>query len=104
MIELGLFVLATFGFVYVAGHSTISLPGRNYAAQHLGAPGKAAVLLMECPMCTSFHVGWISVAAGLQPALIERSWTGAAIFAFALTGAIFLLATFTRLTDGEQHG
>lgn len=89
MKQLILWTISVFGFAYVIGHSQISLTFREWLARQRF--GLFLVQLLECPACSSFHVGWVIALAhvGLLP--------NPFMSAFYFSGASFILARLTGL-------
>lgn len=90
-----LYVLTEFGFVYVLGHSTITLALRETMHDAIGpfrATRRLLVQMIECPACLGFHIGWI---VGLVAGLGWRS----ILAGFFTSGANVVLGKFTRLMD-----
>lgn len=67
MIALTIYVFAAFGLAYIVGHSTITKSIREWMFNR-GAESRwliaaivsrTFILMIECPACLGFHVGWI---------------------------------------------
>lgn len=96
-----LYALATFGAAYILGHSYISQWLRQKLFDKGGAVGRFIVSGIECPACISFHIGALTVAFGVQPPQVARSFWGAILFAMAMTGTSYVLARLTNLIPAE---
>jgi hypothetical protein len=94
-----------FGLSYILGHSTISLPVREYLAptldKHppLGGFGAWVVSGVECPACSGWHIGfWFGLLAPhLLPPLIYSNPFNALTLAFYTSGVNFVLGKYTKL-------
>lgn len=124
-LELFIFTFAAFGFCWAVGHSKPTLPLRTWLARatevqhndiHLGETDDRQVMvadpslpaggryvaawlllvLMECPACLGFHVGWIAHVTGRVH--VFSSWYMAAFYVCAIN---FILGKFTGLIVEE---
>ena len=121
-IDLTIYLVGAFGFAYIAGHSTISLPlratlggipaeksidenGRERVTRYaipgaLGRAGEWLVSLIECPACLGFWFGLgaavIGFAESTRPGWLHLGlwsiWWG-----LLTSGSNFILGRFTRL-------
>jgi len=91
------YLLTTFGFCYVVGHSKISLPVRELLSKAL--LGRMLLALVECPACLGWWVGLLT--AGSYPPLTpfpvfpHETWLNVFAWAFATCGAHYLLACWS---------
>jgi hypothetical protein len=98
LVSLIIYTLAAFGFCWGVGHSKLTLPLRSSMDYYtrtrvLGrGPVYLTLLLMECPACLGFHVGWIAYALHVAP--VFTSWYTAA---FYTAGVNYLLGRVSGL-------
>jgi hypothetical protein len=67
VIALFVFTFSAFGLAYVLGHSMITKAVREYLfdlAESYFPPAKWLVLLVECPACLGFWIGFVSGLLG----------------------------------------
>lgn len=102
LFDLAVYGIATFGLAYIVGHSYISQFARQFLFDKCGPVGRFIVVGLECPACFSFHVGLLTVAFNLQPSGVARSFWGALLWAFAMTGTSYILARLTDLIPAEN--
>lgn len=100
---MGLFIhtLACFGFVFIAGHSKISLPLREWLSRRANRNDSAAqfsLALIECAACLSFHVGWATSLLGFRLGL-GYLWLDAAVLAFYSCGTSLILGKFVGIVE-----
>lgn len=118
-----IYTVTMFGFAYIVGHSTISLPFRHViggvpvslpaidgngnvivagdpgAPGALGPIGEAFCALIECPACLGFWLGMLSAISGLMPVLEGfGGWNWPIVLGCYTSGANFILARLTRLS------
>lgn len=124
MILIPFYIFASFGFAFVAGHSKISLPLRNWlsyasslhldddkieTANAIGYPKPIRWLaewilsLLECPACLAFWLGAAAIFTPLgdmipmgTPALVSALALG-----LANCGAVLTLGLLTKLIKTE---
>lgn len=92
-LELFLYTVAAFGFVFIAGFSTVTLALRTWLAKR-GLVGRTLVQLLECPVCLGFHVGWLYFVAG-EPRFIDGDVLGVFTLSCYTAGACFILGRAT---------
>lgn len=98
---LGASALAIFGFCYIVGHSTISLPVRTRLAQN--RVGNFFVQLLECPACASFHAGWVTYLCSDFYWIGPKSFYGAVIAGCFFAATSFILGRATGIISAPQH-
>lgn len=104
MISLLIFTLAVFGATFCIGASKISLPFRTWLAPDNEATGlrffvrRWLIALVECPACTSFHLGWLSVLLGVAP-ICFHGVGGVVIASFYCCATSLLLARLAGLDE-----
>lgn len=95
------YTVAAFGLAYVLGHAVITQRLREELFNR-SSLGMWLVLLLECPACCGFWIGFGAGAYGLV--LGELSpWLRTFLVAFYTAGANFLLGRATKLI-GHPRG
>lgn len=103
LLTLFVYVNAAFGFAYIAGHSKISLPFREWIdpGGEINSYGKALraflLALIECPPCLGF---WTGVAAYF---LVPKGTIGVVTLALFTASTNFIIGRATNLIPKEEH-
>ena len=99
-LALFIYTIAAFGCAYVLGHSVASRRVREilWAAGAIAPMWRWLVMLIECPACLGFWIGWAVWIATLSLWPIEPPWYLAGTAgAFYTAGSNFLLGRLTGL-------
>jgi hypothetical protein len=80
--------MASFGLAWIIGHSKLTLPIREmlddaaedeFGQMRYFRPAVVTILLlMECPGCLGFHIGWIAHVSGIVH--LFPTWYAAALY------------------------
>lgn len=89
------YFLAAFGVAYVLAAAYITLPFREWLAKQ-GTLAAWLLLLLECPACTGWHLGWLSIAFGIVE--LPRTLFYGLVLAFATAAVNLILARIAGLT------
>lgn len=88
-----LYFAAVWGFCAILAFSKITLPFREWLGARKDGASAFLLALLECPMCTGWHVGWVTVYFSIAPG--PRTLLHAMTLACAVAGINFYLAVRT---------